>query len=233
MEPEVNPWDTCAAEYAQFIAEREQADLKRDPIIAPMLDLLGDVAGRDVLDACCGEGFFSRVLAARGARVTGIDLSPRLIRMARDKDPAGAIDYRVGDLSRPLPEFEGRFERIGSHLALNDVRDHRGFAATLASVAAPGARAVLSFNNPYSLVVRGHITDYFASGTYAVYGGLSNRGIKASYVHRTLEEFMDAFLTAGFRLAKLVDVRARPALLPLRTEPIRFPGGMILAFDRP
>ena len=232
MEPNANPWNEYAAEYGQFIARREQADLERDAILCRMLDLLGDLTGREVLDAGCGEGFLARVLAARGARVTGIDLSPRLVQMALEKDPHGAIDYRVADLSRPLPELEGRFELIGSHLALNDIADHRGFAATLASLARPGARAALAFNNPYSSVVREHIADYFASGAIGVYGGLWEQGIKARYYHRTLEEYLDAFLAAGFRLAKLADVPDRPGLRWLLPEHYRFPRFMVLAFDK-
>ena len=233
MELKANPWDEYAVEFSQFVARREQEDLERNPILSRMLALLGDMAGQEVLDACCGEGFFARILASRGAHVTGIDLSPRLVQMAREKDPDGTIDYRVGDLSRPLPEFEGRFALIGSHLALNDVHDHRGFAATLASLAKPGARAVLAFNNPYSSLVRQHITDYFASGAVGVYGGMWEKGIKAHYYHRTLEEYLDAFLAAGFRLAKLVDVPDRPGLQWLLPEHYRFPRFMVLAFDKP
>jgi SAM-dependent methyltransferase len=228
-----NPWDEHAAAYGRFIARREQTDLERDPILSAMLALLGDVGGREALDACCGEGFLARVLAARGARVTGIDLSPRLIEMARAKDPNGTIDYRVADLSRPLPELAGRFTVIGSHLALNDVRDHRGLASTLATLAAPGARVVLALNSPYSSVVRGHIADYYESGAIGVYGGLSQQGVKAHYYHRTLEEYLDAFLDAGFRLAKLVDVADRSGLEWLLPSEVRFPRFMILAFDTP
>src|SRR5262249_49435788 len=143
------------------------------------------------------------------------------------------IDYRVADLSRPLPELTGRFVAIGSHLALNDVRDHRGFATTLATLAAPRARAVLALNSPYSSVVRGHITDYFESGADGVYGGLSEQGIRAHYHPRTLEEYLDAFLDAGFGLAKLVDVADRSGLERLLSAEIRFPRFMILAFDAP
>ena len=227
MTSNANPWDEYAAEYGQFIARREQADLERDAILCRMLDLLGDLTGREVLDAGCGEGFLARVLAARGARVTGLDLSPRLIQMAREKDPHGAMDYRVADLSRPLPELAERFDRIGSHLVLNDVADHRGFAATLASLARPGARVVLAFNNPYSSVVREHIVDYFAHGALGVYGGMSAQGVKAHYYHRTLEEYLDAFLGTGLRLAKLVDVPE-----PERPGQRRFPLFMVLAFDK-
>ncbi len=232
LEPDVNPWNEYAEAYAHWVAEREPMDVERSPLVIRLLECLGDVAGWEVLDACCGEGFLARILAARGARVTGIDRSPRLIQLARQKDAQGAIDFRVGDLSRPLPELERRFDRIGSHLALNDIADYRGFAATLASLARPGARVALAFNNPYSFLVRGegHVTDYFASGAMGIYGGMSARlGHTIRYYHRTLEEYVDAFLDAGLRLAKLADVCHTP---PPPPGGRRFPSFMILAFDR-
>ncbi len=237
MDRDANPWDEHASRYRELIAQQEREHPDRNPVTSRMLALLGELTGRDVLDACCGEGYFSRILAARGARVTGIDLSPRLIEMARERQtpngnsPAEAIDYRVGDLSSPLHELDGRFDLIASHLALNDVRDHEGFARTLYAAGRGGARAVLSFNNPYSSLVRGHIADYFDSGAMGTYGGLASRGVTARYFHRTLEEYMDAFLGAGFTLAKLADVSwgEQHGLLP---EGTRFPYGMVLAFDK-
>lgn len=227
-----NPWDRHAGEYARWMAERERAGPEADSLLSRLLDLLGDVDGREALDAGCGEGFLARALAARGARVTGIDLSPHLVEMARAKDPAGAIDYRVADLSRLLPELEGRFERIGSYLVLNDVADYRGFAVTLASLAKPGARVVLALNNPYSFAWRGegHVTDYFASGARGIYGGMSARlGATVRYYHRTLEEYLDAFLDAGLRLVKLADVAHAP---PPPPGGRRFPLYVVLAFDK-
>jgi SAM-dependent methyltransferase len=205
-----------------------------DATLAALLDLLGDVAGRAVLDAGCGEGFLARILAVRGARVTGVDLSPRLIALARERDPQGAITYRVADLSQPVPDLAGHFDAIGSYLALNDVADHRGFAATLAALVKPDGRAVIALNNPYSAVVRGHIADYFNSDTRGVYGGMTAAlGGEVGYYHRTLGDYLDAFLAAGWRLAKLVDVPASPRDdLPLPPQS-RFPFFMILAFDKP
>jgi 2-polyprenyl-3-methyl-5-hydroxy-6-metoxy-1,4-benzoquinol methylase len=45
--------------------------------------LLGDVQGKTVLDYGCGAGENSLLLASRGARVTGIDISPELVEIAR------------------------------------------------------------------------------------------------------------------------------------------------------
>ncbi len=231
-----NPWDAHAEAYQRFVRLREEADLAVDPFVSAMLSSLGEVTGREVLDACCGEGFFSRVLATRGARVIGVDLSPRLIEMARERqerDGAGEdpIDYRVGDLTRPIASLERRFSLIASHLALNDVADHRAFARVLASLADPGARLVLALNNPYSSLVRGHIKDYFENGAIGWYAGMAQRGVKAHYYHRTLEEYLDAFFAAGWRLTKLADVwPGQNDLLPAGTS---FPYGLVLAFDMP
>lgn len=94
------------------MARREQAGPEADPygLLSPLLDLLGDIAGRRVLDAGCGEGYLARALAAREAHVTGIDLSSLLIELARARDPGGRIDYQVADLSQPWPAGAGRFD---------------------------------------------------------------------------------------------------------------------------
>ncbi len=234
MKQNVSPWDRNAAAYAAAVVRRDQTTAPSGlPAIVPiMLALLGDLADKTVLDAGCGEGFLARILAARGAHVTGIDLSPRLIALARECDPAGTIDYRVADLSQPLPDLTASFERIASHLVLNDVDDYRGFAATLAALSKPGGRAVIAFNNPYSFLVRGHLTDYFASGSRGVYSGLTAElGSEVGYFHRTLEDYLDAFLLAGWRLTKLADVPAEPRDNLTLPPGSRFPFFTVLAFE--
>lgn len=241
-------WDDYADRYAASVARRERGGVDGDPlgITAPLLEILGDVAGLMALDAGCGEGYLARILAARGARVTGIDISPRLVAIAREKGPAGAIDYRVADLCKPLPEYAGRFEVIASYLVLNDVHDHRGFAATLGAALKPGGRLVLALNNPYSYVVRKHVPDYFASGAAYPYRGMVAEGCNVHFYHRTLENYLDAFLAAGLRLTKLADLGtivnegssrgANPTRAPLDRllpDEYRFPFFMILAFAKP
>lgn len=225
-----NPWDMYAEAYARALEQREPAD-QPGGMLMRMLDLLRDLDGKSVLDAGCGPGVLARVMAAKRARVTGIDLSPRLIAIARDHDPEGSIDYRVGDLAEPHPDLAGRFDAIGSYLALNDVARYREFAATLATLVRPGGRIALAFNSPYSSVVREHVRDYFDSTALGTYHGMWKQGIKAQYYHRTLEEYLDAFLDTGLRLVKLVDV---PDGAPLDTLPpgSTFPRFMILAFAK-
>jgi 2-polyprenyl-3-methyl-5-hydroxy-6-metoxy-1,4-benzoquinol methylase len=236
--PAPGDYDGYADEYATYVAWREQAGPDTDPfsLLGPLLDLLGDIDGRQVLDAGCGEGYFARALAARGAHVTGIDLSSRLIALARARDPGGTIDYQVADLSRPRPAAAGRFDAVGSYLVLNDVTDYRGFAATLAASLKPGGRLALALNNPYSAVTDRHVTDYFDSGAVSRYRGLWESGIRAQYHHRTLENYLDAFHVGGLQLTKLTDVTALADVHgpdPYLPPGGRFPRFMLLAFRKP
>lgn len=232
-----NRYDECAEAYHAWVRASEQAGIEANALMQHMLEVIGDVRDKQVLDAGCGTGLLARALTARGARVTAIDIAPRLVAFGRAQDPAGTIDYQVADLSQPLPAYSARFDLVASYFVLNDVPDYRGFLASLAAMLKPGGRTVMLMNNPYSFVVRNHLRDYF-SHEAVIYPGLAEQGIRVYFYQRTLAEYLDAFLSAGLRLERLVDVptpatmRQRPAnkLIP---DDYQFPYVMILAFERP
>jgi SAM-dependent methyltransferase len=86
---EQSGWTEKAAAYDQYFATIA------DQAIDPILDSVGDVAGRDVLDVCCGTGNLAAAVAARGGRVTGVDFAPTMIEIARSK--VTGADFQVGD----------------------------------------------------------------------------------------------------------------------------------------
>ncbi len=88
----------------------------RDRMRATLLGWLpADMTGMRLLDAGCGTGALAVEAARRGAQVLAIDLSPTLVDLARDRQPAeltsehsvGRIDFRAGDMLDPaLGEFD-------------------------------------------------------------------------------------------------------------------------------
>src|SRR5689334_11728513 len=110
-----NTYDEFASPYANMMAAQAGAERSPESNVSQFLAAVGDVSGLAVLDAGCGEGYLSRILAQRGAQVTGVDISPKLIEMARDKDPNGGIMYQVADLSQPLPAYQAHFDLVASY----------------------------------------------------------------------------------------------------------------------
>jgi SAM-dependent methyltransferase len=72
---------------------------------------LGVDAGDDLLDVACGSGLAIELARIRGASCSGIDASPRLVAVARDRNPAS--DVKVGDM-HALPWDRGSFDVVTS-----------------------------------------------------------------------------------------------------------------------
>jgi 2-polyprenyl-3-methyl-5-hydroxy-6-metoxy-1,4-benzoquinol methylase len=203
-----NTYDQFADRYAQPYAQANegQFNFNRDFVIPQLLRVVGNVAGLTVLDAGCGEGIVSRRLAAGAAQVTGIDVSPRFIELARERDVLKAITYEVHDLSQPLPQYAQIFDVVVSNLVLNDLPDYQGFIATLSAVTKPHGRVVLSLNNPYSALIREKVESYFDAGKAVLYN-MAKDGVAVYYFHHTMEEYMTAFQGAGLLLQRLFDLQ--------------------------
>lgn len=105
---------------------------------------LGVDAGDRLLDVACGSGLALELARARGATVAGIDASPRLVAVARDRNPDG--DVRVGDM-HALPWAEGSFDVVTSF---------RGIWGTTPTALAE-VRRVLRPGGKVGLTVWGHI----------------------------------------------------------------------------
>jgi len=129
--------------YARWRASRIGAltdRLERELV----LDLLGDVAGRDVLDVGCGDGDLALALWERRARVAGIDASPAMIDAARRRAQAQSADI-VFELARAeqLPFPNGRFDIVTAVTILCFVEDASGVFGEMARVLRPGGRLVI------------------------------------------------------------------------------------------
>ncbi|MCJ7635298.1 methyltransferase domain-containing protein, partial [Candidatus Bathyarchaeota archaeon] len=77
-DPIAKQWDDAAEAWADFV--RQGKDYFRDELNNPAaFRLVGNVKGQLVLDLACGEGYNTRILARKGAKVTGVDFSTKLI----------------------------------------------------------------------------------------------------------------------------------------------------------
>jgi ubiquinone/menaquinone biosynthesis C-methylase UbiE len=129
-------------------AFEEVAETIHDMHVA-LVEALGPQPGERWLDVGCGAGNLAELAAGAGADVTGIDLSPRLIGVAKERAEAGGyeIEYRVGD-AEALDVEDASFDKVVSSVGMIFAPDHEAVAGELARVTRPGGRLGFSAWTP-------------------------------------------------------------------------------------
>lgn len=165
-----------------------------------MIDLAGDVNGRRILDAGCGSGPLSAALCARGAIVTGVDSSPAMVELARQRLGDDA-DLHVADLSQPLPFDDDAFDDVVASLVLHHLPDWTVPLAELRRVLKPGGRLIMSVNHPIVYKLANPSADYFAITQFSEEYTFNGEPAVLTFWHRPLHTMTTAFTEAGFRLS--------------------------------
>ena len=170
------------------------------------LSLLPDVAGKRVLDAACGPGVYSEWLIARGAEVVGLDASPKMIELARQRLGETA-DIRHANLGKPLTFLDSEsFDIVLSPLTMEYVEDWHSTFREFHRVLKPGGYFVLSVTHPF------FDYNYFKSSNYfetelvgSVWRGFETVRVHMPSYRRSLEATLNPLMDAGFRLEKILE----------------------------
>jgi len=150
-----------------FDASPEHADEK-----TPWYDLvqqyLGPVEGKRVLEVSCGRGGFSRLLAARGAIMFGVDFSDAALNIAQSRIAAGGLNGRAVRLAQAdahnLPYAGESFDIIVSCETIEHLVDPLAALKEMARVCRAGGLLYLTTPNYFN-----------AMGLYFIYARLRGR----------------------------------------------------------
>ncbi|RDV03617.1 class I SAM-dependent methyltransferase [Undibacter mobilis] len=157
-------------------------------IIDIVARLGGFTPGARIADLGCGSGVFTGLLNRRGFACTGVDLSPKLIRIAREAHPG--IDFQEGDIER-LPFADDSFDGVLLAGVLHHLPELSKCAAEIKRILRPGGRFV-AFDpnrmNPAMYLYRDR-----SSPLYSSVGVTEN---ERPVIARNLTE---AFTAAGFK----------------------------------
>ena len=234
QEQAIQCWDDGAEEFAGRFKGNEEFFHKH--IINPtLLNLLGDVRGKAVLDVACGEGHFSRKLAEQAKsdiQITGIDASKKLIDIAQKKNEpfSHSIKFLVGDASRLDGLPSNSFDVAICNMALMFIKRYEEAIQEVARVLKPQGHFVFSLLHPCFLTPGsgwiledspeerkgkriGWKTDnYYLRLVY--HGVLTICDTKETYYFcRTLEDYFSALRKGGFVVEDLREPLPPKALI--------------------
>lgn len=203
---EVSLYDDVAASYDAW-AGATLSDHTLDELIETQ-------SGDLLCSVCCGAGRDARYLAARGAVVTGVDLSANLIEIARRrevKDPLG-ITYQIDNAHDLAGLKDSHFQGALCHMALMDIPDLDRALTSIARILSPDAWFVFSITHPcFKPPAYGEIVDHVDGsvrrtvGKYFEEGAWPGPGARTDYLpqkayHRTLSTYVNALTKSGLTI---------------------------------
>ena len=132
--------------YHQLYFKRDEAEAAA--FISKLIDHLKPLPGSQMLDIACGKGRHSRMLAAKGFHVTGIDLSVDSIKEAK-KYESENLEFFVHDMRLPfwMNYFHYAFNFFTSFGYFNTRREHDNSIRTIAQSIKPGGIFVIDYLN--------------------------------------------------------------------------------------
>ena len=123
----------------------ERTAVQLEPVAEVVVGAADVQTGDRVLDVACGTGNALLAAAARGASVSGVDLAPRLVEVARDRAAHAGVDadLRVGDVTA-LPFEDAVFDAAISVFGVIFAAPARDAASELLRVVCSGGRIVVT-----------------------------------------------------------------------------------------
>lgn len=145
----VTHWGQVAEWYDQLVGD-EGSEYHQKVIFPGVIRMARAARGVKALDVACGQGAWCRALDERGAKVTGVDASARLIELARSRtDPT--VAYHIGD-ARELGKIQGlcpgSFELATCLLAIQNIDPIQQVFDGVCSLLRNGGRFVMVLMHP-------------------------------------------------------------------------------------
>ncbi|NKB71024.1 MAG: methyltransferase domain-containing protein [Candidatus Latescibacteria bacterium] len=214
--------DLPVSEYDKFgdfcYNKVQEGDPAKEQTVVAILSMLGDVADVKICDLACGEGFFSRLLAARGAQVTGIDLSANLLAHARRQSTEMPIRYLLDDAQQLTSVPDGSFDIVICNMALMDIEDLTATFHTVNRISAGGGLFFFGILHPCFVTpfntkdpqieqdaegnfVAKRVSQYSQEGKWYS-DGTGFCGTLGS-IHRKLSTYLNELAQAGFSIQEV------------------------------
>ncbi len=144
-----NNWNKVARDYDKRVGDN--GDFLQKTYINPaILGMLGNVRNRNILDVACGTGYFAKILKDKGANVVGVDISEKMIKIAKEKYEETGIKFLVRDAKDLEGIASNQFEFVISNMSFHAIKDVSETIDEIARVIQTGGKLIFSIPHPWT-----------------------------------------------------------------------------------
>ncbi|MBI5134191.1 MAG: class I SAM-dependent methyltransferase [Candidatus Taylorbacteria bacterium] len=209
-------WGGVAGWYDKVVNDDDSYQAK--VILPNVLRIVALEKGKKVLDLACGQGYFSHALAAKGAHVTGVDISSELIEIARTH--AGHNEEFYVSSAESLPAFKEKgFDVAICVLAIQNIDRMAQAFREVSRVLKDKGRFVLVLNHPAFRIPEEsswgwdekdgvqyrRVDGYMSESRSAIdmHPGKTEKKDLTYSFHRPLQAYSKSLANAGFSIARI------------------------------
>ena len=209
-------YQALASRYSEVAEQKAENGYIEHPA---MRKQLGNVSGLEVLDAGCGPGFLSNYLIENGARVSGFDLSPNMIEIAKHRTK-GRADLFVANMENPISTLtDNTFDMVVSSLAIDYVKNWKVPLGEFYRVLKAEGRLVISVQHPLAAYLWYKPKSGFGvQYVEAEWRGFGGEPVTVPDYYRSFSEMINPLIASGFQITEIVDTKPIDTLKDIHPE---------------
>ena len=200
-------YNVIASKYHNLrMKEKDFNNLVEQPAI---FSLLGGIKNKKILDAGCGSGIYSKILAKKGAKVFGLEISGKMLEIAKQYCKGLGINFVKGSIDK-IPCPDNSFDIVVASLVVHYLKNPEKAFKEFKRVLKKNGLLVFSTNHPLfwsyknSQIKNGKtefvIQDYFKKGRF--YWGRHGIDTKIPSYVISLERLFDILAKNKFFVEK-------------------------------
>src|SRR3989344_1837191 len=217
-------WGNVADWYDENV--EQEGSYQRDLILPNIIRLMNIKPGDNIIDIACGQGMFSREFTKLGAAVVGIDVSPELITIVKDRSKRMNVEYKISSAEKINGVKSGEFDKATIVLAIQDIENLSGVINEASRVLKSNGELFIVINHPNFRIPKRsswgfddvkkiqyrRVDEYISESRVKIEVPPSPRleqsrdtrsGQATTSFHRPLQTYFKAFQKAGFAVSRL------------------------------
>jgi SAM-dependent methyltransferase len=200
---EITSYDKIADVFLAHVARTESwNNLYERP---NTLALLPELKGKNVLDIGCGSGFYTEYALNKGASVTAVDVSQKILDRLALKIKSEKLAIYRADISQPMPFLKSdTFDCVICSLVIDYLKNWEPLFMEMYRVMKNGGRVIISTHHPFNTYLYRKPRSYFdfklIEDTWAV---RSRHPFKTHYYIRPLNEVLRPIMQSKFKFISL------------------------------
>lgn len=188
-----------------------------------MIEIIGDISNKTILDLGCGTGELSKRLSENAQNILGIDISQKMLNVANEKNSRSNIEYKNLSLEN-ISILNQKFDVIVSSLAFHYVENFQKLITDISRLLKKRGSLIFSQEHPMLTAYIGErnwISDPEGNKLYWPVSNYNDEGPRyetwfiedVQKYHRTLSTIINTIIEKGFEIEKISESKADDELI--------------------